>query len=297
MPGSDPTRPTARAKGPVRARARVGWRYAPSAGASPRPLHERIHRHRRGRRHRDRRRPRHRAPAPALALAGRPPARTRPGATPPPPRRGTLARGEPARRRRSLPRSGARAPRCAGRFARAPQRRRHGTRTGRRARPSRAPRRSLLERMPHRGGLQRHGRVPHWRARAGAQPRRAESPVPDQRDTFGPQARALYALPLLVGGEPAGAFNLFFEQEHEVSRRTQSSSPRWRSCAGRRSSARCSPTPRRTRASRPRRPRAMPPASTRSACGSQAPSRRSTSRRPSCARRSPGTVRRPPRSA
>jgi serine phosphatase RsbU (regulator of sigma subunit)/uncharacterized protein YigA (DUF484 family) len=40
---------------------------------------------------------------------------------------------------------------------------------------------------------------------------------PTSASTFGPEARALYALPLWVGGEPAGAFNLFFRHEHEVS--------------------------------------------------------------------------------
>ena len=39
---------------------------------------------------------------------------------------------------------------------------------------------------------------------------------PTSAETFGTQAKAIYALPLWVGGEPAGAFNLFFTHEHEV---------------------------------------------------------------------------------
>jgi serine phosphatase RsbU (regulator of sigma subunit)/uncharacterized protein YigA (DUF484 family) len=40
---------------------------------------------------------------------------------------------------------------------------------------------------------------------------------PTSAATFGSDARAIYALPLVVGGETAGAFNLWFERDHEVS--------------------------------------------------------------------------------
>jgi serine phosphatase RsbU (regulator of sigma subunit)/uncharacterized protein YigA (DUF484 family) len=39
---------------------------------------------------------------------------------------------------------------------------------------------------------------------------------PTSARTFGPRAKAIYALPLRVGGQTAGAFNLFFDREHEV---------------------------------------------------------------------------------
>jgi serine phosphatase RsbU (regulator of sigma subunit) len=39
---------------------------------------------------------------------------------------------------------------------------------------------------------------------------------PTSARTFGPQAQAIYALPLRVGAQTAGAFNLFFDHEHEV---------------------------------------------------------------------------------
>jgi serine phosphatase RsbU (regulator of sigma subunit)/uncharacterized protein YigA (DUF484 family) len=40
---------------------------------------------------------------------------------------------------------------------------------------------------------------------------------PTSAQTFGRGAQAIYALPLSVNGEVAGAFNLFFDHEHEVS--------------------------------------------------------------------------------
>ncbi len=40
---------------------------------------------------------------------------------------------------------------------------------------------------------------------------------PTSARTFGDGAQAIYALPLIVNGEPAGAFNLFFDHPHEVS--------------------------------------------------------------------------------
>jgi len=39
---------------------------------------------------------------------------------------------------------------------------------------------------------------------------------PTSARTFGDGAQAIYALPLIVNGEPAGAFNLFFDHPHEV---------------------------------------------------------------------------------
>jgi len=39
---------------------------------------------------------------------------------------------------------------------------------------------------------------------------------PTSARTFGDGAQAIYALPLIVNDEPAGAFNLFFDHEHEV---------------------------------------------------------------------------------
>ena len=42
------------------------------------------------------------------------------------------------------------------------------------------------------------------------------SRFPTSATTFGPRAQAIYALPLRVGGETAGAFNLWFNRDHEV---------------------------------------------------------------------------------
>src|SRR4051812_21448796 len=42
------------------------------------------------------------------------------------------------------------------------------------------------------------------------------SRFPTSATTFGPGAQAIYALPLWVGGETAGAFNVWFSREHEV---------------------------------------------------------------------------------
>ena len=50
-------------------------------------------------------------------------------------------------------------------------------------------------------------------ARTFAEVQRA---FPASAETFGPRAQAIYALPLSIGGETAGAFNVFFTREHEV---------------------------------------------------------------------------------
>jgi serine phosphatase RsbU (regulator of sigma subunit)/uncharacterized protein YigA (DUF484 family) len=43
-----------------------------------------------------------------------------------------------------------------------------------------------------------------------------EQRFPTSAHTFGPRAQAIYALPLDVGGDTVGAFNLHFDHEHEV---------------------------------------------------------------------------------
>ena len=44
-----------------------------------------------------------------------------------------------------------------------------------------------------------------------------QAKFPTSAETFGSGAQAIYALPLVVGGETAGAFNVFFAREHKVS--------------------------------------------------------------------------------